>query len=94
MHNALYLKEFIFVMRASTTVGSAKVLVSPIVLISPLAIFLKIRRIIFPLLVRGRPGAAQMISGVAKGPIDLSWRKISKKLESWNSQTFQWSLIF
>jgi hypothetical protein len=35
-----------------------------------------------------------MISGVAKGPIDLSWRKISKKLESWNSQTFQWSLIF
>lgn len=43
-------------MRVSTTDGSAKVEVSPILSVSPSAIFLRILRMIFPERVFGRAG--------------------------------------
>ena len=55
--------------KSSTTSGSANVLVSPIVSISSVAIFLKIRRMILPERVLGRAGAQWMTSGEAMGPI-------------------------
>ena len=52
-----------------TTLGSAKVLVSPRSLTSPAAIFLRMRRMIFPDLVFGSTCVKWMTSGVAIGPI-------------------------
>ena len=62
----------------SITDSSARVLVSPR-LESPTAIFFKIRRMILPDLVFGRPGAYWMWSGWANGPILLRTRNKEKK---------------
>ena len=62
---------FTFCMISSTTLGSDNVLVSPKLSSSPLKIFLKILRIIFPLLVFGRSSTTNTAFGAAKGPIDL-----------------------
>ena len=64
-----YLLLDIFSIRTSTTVGSARVDVSPRASISPLATFRRMRRMIFPDRVRGNADVGQIISGVAKGPI-------------------------
>ena len=58
--------------KLSTTLGSAKVDVSPRLLISPSAIFLNILRIIFPDLVFGKAGVYCILSGFAWGPISLT----------------------
>ena len=55
----------------STTDGSASVDVSPSWSISLCAIFRRMRRMILPLLVLGRPGANCSLSGVAIGPITV-----------------------
>ena len=52
----------------STTEGSASVVVSPRFL-SPLAILVRIRLMILPLLVLGRASANCSLSGLAIGPI-------------------------
>ncbi|SLN72016.1 hypothetical protein PAM7971_03857 [Pacificibacter marinus] len=44
---------------------------SPIVLVSFSAIFLRMRRMILPDLVLGKPGAHWMKSGLAMGPISV-----------------------
>lgn len=56
---------------ACTTPGSARVEISPSCPSSRAAIFRKMRRMIFPERVLGRPGALWITSGIAKGPIDL-----------------------
>ena len=48
---------YLFLIRSSTTLGSARVDVSPMESVSSLAILRRIRRMIFPDLVFGRPGA-------------------------------------
>src|SRR3546814_8258080 len=58
-----------FATRLSTTDGSASVVVSPRLLVSPSAIFRRIRRMILPERVLGRPGENWIVSGVAIGPI-------------------------
>ena len=58
-----------FFTRSSTTAGSARVVVSPRLAISPSATLRRIRRMILPERVLGRPGAHWMTSGWAKGPI-------------------------
>mmetsp|Transcript_3434 Transcript_3434/g.7500 ORF Transcript_3434/g.7500 Transcript_3434/m.7500 type:complete len:253 (-) Transcript_3434:511-1269(-) len=69
--------------RAVTTVGSARVLMSPRESSSLFAILRRMRRIILPERVFGRPGAQWMTSGVAMGPMALrtaaisSWRIFS-----------------
>ena len=57
--------------RSSTTAGSASVEVSPSWSCSLAAIFRRIRRMILPERVLGRPGAHWIRSGVAVGPISL-----------------------
>ena len=54
-------------MSASTTDGSANVLISPRLSVSCAATLRKMRRIIFPERVFGRPGVIKILSGVAKG---------------------------
>lgn len=61
----------------STTAGSARVLMSPSSSSCLDAIFLRIRLIIFPLLVFGSPGAQWILSGVANAPI---WNFILNQL--------------
>src|SRR5690606_24173721 len=61
-----------FAIHWSTTAGSASVVVSPMFSSSLAAILRRMRRMILPERVLGRPGANWMISGRAKGPI--SWR--------------------
>src|SRR6185295_1910300 len=60
-----------FLTRSSTTAGSAKVEVSPRLEGSSSAILRRMRRMIFPERVFGRPGANWIRSGVAIGPISL-----------------------
>src|SRR3546814_18095678 len=60
-----------FATRLSTTDGSASVVVSPKLLVSPSAIFRRIRRMILPERVLGRPGENWIVSGVAIGPISV-----------------------
>src|SRR5689334_4370253 len=60
-----------FLIRSSTTAGSASVEVSPSAPTSSSAILRRIRRMIFPERVLGRPGANWMTSGAAIGPISL-----------------------
>lgn len=55
----------------STTLGSASVEVSPKLLVSPVAILRKIRRMILPERVLGNESVQCKISGVASGPISL-----------------------
>src|SRR6476659_655476 len=62
---------FRFLMRSSTTVGSASVDVSPSAPTSFSAILRRMRRIILPARVFGRPGADWMTSGEAIGPSSL-----------------------
>ena len=57
--------------RLSTTDGSASVEVSPSAPNSSSAIFLRIRRMILPERVFGRPGANWIRSGEAIGPISF-----------------------
>src|SRR5947199_76777 len=57
--------------RSSTTAGSANVEVSPSAPTSSSAILRRMRRMIFPERVFGRPGANWMTSGAAIGPISL-----------------------
>ena len=57
--------------KRSTTLGSARVEVSPKLLTSPLAIFRKMRRMIFPERVFGSASVQCRISRVAIGPISL-----------------------
>lgn len=54
---------------SSTTAGSVSVLVSPIFDNSPSATFLKMRRMIFPERVFGKPLTNRILSGLAMGPI-------------------------
>src|SRR3982750_3085298 len=54
---------------SSTTPGSSKVLISPRFSVSPSAILRRMRRMIFPLLVLGRPFTNWILSGLAIGPI-------------------------
>jgi len=60
---------FLFFTKSSTTEGSASVLVSPRLEISFSAILRKMRRMILPERVLGRPGANWMTSGRAMGLI-------------------------
>src|SRR5882757_4030545 len=60
-----------FATRSSTTAGSARVLVSPRLDTSPSAILRRMRRMILPLRVLGRPGANCSLSGAAIGPISV-----------------------
>ena len=60
-----------FALSLSTTDGSNRVDVSPKVSSSPAAILRKIRRMILPLLVMGKATVGMIISGVAKGPIEV-----------------------
>ena len=63
-------------MRLSTTSGSARVEVSPMVSISSVAILRRIRRMILPERVFGSAGAQWMTSGMAIGPITvLTWAR-------------------
>ena len=55
----------------STRLGSASVEVSPRLPNSFSAILRRIRRMILPLRVFGRPGVKWMMSGLAMGPISL-----------------------
>src|SRR5215210_1261596 len=57
---------------SSTTAGSRSVVVSPMFSDSPSAIFLSIRRMIFPLLVLGKPETNCILSGLAIAPIILA----------------------
>src|SRR5512140_3324312 len=59
----------LFFTRSATTEGSASVLVSPRLLTSFAATFLRMRRMIFPLRLLGRPSAHWIFSGVAIGPM-------------------------
>src|SRR5262249_9109881 len=61
----------LFFTRSSTTAGSASVDVSPRLLKSFSTILRRMRRMILPERVLGRPGAHWMTSGVAIGPISL-----------------------
>src|SRR6185312_6383958 len=72
---------FAFLTRSSTTVGSARVEVSPREPMSPSAIFLRMRRMILPERVLGRPGANWITSGLAMGPISwpTNWRSSSAR---------------
>lgn len=54
---------------ASTTLGSANVLVSPRLSVSCATILRRMRRIILPERVMGRDGVTHKMSGAAKGPI-------------------------
>lgn len=60
---------------SSTISGFNKVEVSPKLLKSPSAIFLRIRRIIFPDLVFGNPDTNWILSNFAIGPIcsEINW---------------------
>src|SRR6476646_6393159 len=60
-----------FLIRSETTAGSGSVDISPSASTSFSAIFRKIRRMILPDRVLGRPGANWMTSGAAIGPISL-----------------------
>src|ERR1019366_117874 len=62
---------FAFLTRSSTTEGSARVEISPRLLMSPSAILRRMRRMILPERVLGRPGANWITSGLAMGPISL-----------------------
>src|SRR5436190_13512323 len=53
---------------SSTTAGSSRVVVSPRLPISPSATFRRMRRMIFPLRVLGRPLTNWILSGLAMGP--------------------------
>ena len=55
---------------AATTLKSSRVVVSPFTS-PPAAISLRIRRMIFPLRVLGRPAAKRIMSGLASEPISL-----------------------
>src|SRR5262245_12856530 len=63
--------------RSSTTVGSARVEVSPRLPYSSSAILRRILRMILPERVFGRPGANWIGSGEAIGPISLRTQAIS-----------------
>lgn len=67
--HSLWLQESASSISWLTTFGSARVLVSPSSSNCLEAIFLRTLRIIFPLLVFGRPGAQWILSGAAKAPI-------------------------
>src|SRR6476646_1185388 len=60
-----------FWMRSSTTVGSASVEISPRLEKSSSAILRRMRRMILPDRVLGRPGENWIWSGVASGPISF-----------------------
>src|SRR5947209_5114029 len=60
-----------FLIRSSTTAGSASVEASPSAPTSSSAILRRMRRMIFPERVLGRPGANWITSGAAMGPISL-----------------------
>src|SRR5215469_9784126 len=77
-------QPFAFLRRSSTTVGSARVEVSPRLAVSPSAILRRMRRMILPERVLGRPGANWITSGLAMGPI--SWPT------NWRSSSFSASL--
>ena len=66
-----------FSTRSVTTPGSARVLVSPRPSVSLAAILRRMRRMILPLRVFGRPGAHWMASGAAIGPISRRTQVIS-----------------
>ena len=65
-----------FSISCSTTVGSASVVVSPRFSSSLAATLRRIRLIIFPDLVFGRPGANCIISGLANAPISFPTKAI------------------
>lgn len=68
--------------RSSTTVGSARVEVSPRSEVSSSAILRRMRRMIFPDRVLGNPGAQWITSGVAMGPISVRTCWTSSALRS------------
>ena len=79
--------DFILLIKTSTMLGSANALTSPKLSISPVTIFRRIRRIIFPLRVMGKLGVTTITSGEANGPISFltAFRssRMSSSLSSW-----------
>ena len=69
----------------STTVGSAKVEVSPISSVFPAATFRRILLIIFPDLVLGKPGVNCIISGTANPESEMEAELFKKLLNGFRS---------
>src|SRR5579862_5755602 len=68
--------------RSSTTLGSASVVVSPRFDVSPSAILRRMRRMILPERVLGRPGANWITSGFAIGEISFETNCLSSLLSA------------